>query len=211
MDTEAQRARRRAGSIFVNVPEQGGDTLTRFGRIVFGALVVLSIAVVAGAGPVTTDLFTVNLPDAYAAPVQSSATQNGIATSTWIAKAPTGEAVVISVSTMPAKIADPAKLIDSTRDSLLKSVKGTLDSEQPLTGDMPARDLLFRSGTAFLRSRLIVNGDRLYQLLYVGRTQPERDAPGVGQMFDSFKVTAGAVAAPAPAPVPPPPPATATH
>jgi hypothetical protein len=171
--------------------------VTRVPRFVCGSLIVLFSAVAAHAAVVSTDYFTVTLPDAYAAPGQSSATQNGIATSTWIAKAPTGEAVVITMSTMPAKIADPAKLIDSTRDSLLKSVKGTLDSEQPLTGPMPARDLLFRSGTAFLRSRLIVSGDKLYQLLYVGRTQPERDAPAVGQMFDSFKVLT-------PAPVPPP-------
>ncbi len=176
--------------------------MTRVPRFVFGSLIILLMAVVAHAAPLTTNLFTVTLPDAYAAPVQSSATQNGIATSTWIAKAPTGEAVVISVSTMPGKIEDPAKLMDSTRDSLLKSVKGTLDGEQPLTGPMPSRDLLFKSGTAFLRSRLIVSGDKLYQLLYVGRTQAERDAPGVGQMFDSFQV----VTPPAmtPAPVPPP-------
>jgi hypothetical protein len=189
----------------------------------------LLLAGAATAGPVNTDLFTVTLPDAYAAPVMSTATQNGIATSTWIAKVPaTGEAVVISVSTMPGKIEDPAKLMDSTRDSLLKSVKGTLDSEQTPTGPLPERDLLFKSGTAFLRSRLIVNGNKLYQMLYVGRSQAERDAPAVGQMFDSFKVVTPAVTsttttkattsttttttttapppppAPAPAPVPPP-------
>jgi len=184
------------------------------------ALLALSLfAAAATAAPVTTDLFTVNLPDAYAAPVMSTATQNGIATSTWIAKAPTGEAVVISVSTMPGKIEDPAKMIDSTRDSLLKSVKGTLDSEQPLAGPMPGRDLLFKSGTAFLHSRLIVSGNRLYQLLYVGRTQAEREAPAVAQMFDSFKVMTTSVTSTttststtstttttttAPAPVPPP-------
>lgn len=162
--------------------------MSRTVRIFIECLIVLVAAVAADAGPVTTDLFTVVLPDAYAAPVTSTATQNGIATSTWIAKAPTGEAVVISVSTMPAKIADATKLMDSTRDSLLKSVKGTLDSEQTLAGPLPARDLLFRSGTAFLRSRLVVDGDKLYQLLYVGRTQAERDVPAVGQMFNSFKV-----------------------
>ncbi|HEY2324126.1 MAG TPA: hypothetical protein VGJ82_14810 [Thermoanaerobaculia bacterium] len=187
------------------------------------ALILLASLLVAGAafaGPVSTDYFTVNLPDAYAAPVMSTATQNGIITSTWIAKAPTGEAVVISMSKMPGKIEDPTKLMDSTRDSLLKSVKGTLDSEQPLVGTLPGRDLLFKSGTAFLHSRLIVSGDRLYQFLYVGRTQAERDAPAVAQMFDSFKVVTTTVTTTtmsststtstmtttttAPAPVPPP-------
>jgi hypothetical protein len=186
------------------------------------ALVLLASLLLAGAaiaGPVSTDYFTVTLPDAYAAPVMSTATQNGIATSTWIAKAPTGEAIVISVSTMPGKIDDAAKLMDSTRDSLLKSVKGTLDSEQPLAGPLPGRDLLFKSGNAFLHSRLIVSGDRLYQLLYVGRSQAERDAPGVAQIFGSFTVktttvtstttssttsTTTTTTTTAPAPVPPP-------
>jgi hypothetical protein len=182
----------------------------------FASLLLAGAAI---AGPVSTDYFTVNLPDAYAAPVMSTATQNGIATSTWIAKAPTGEAVVISVSTMPGKIDDAAKLMDSTRDSLLKSVKGTLDSEQPLAGPLPGRDLLFKSGTAFLHSRLIVSGERLYQLLYVGRSQAERDAPAVAQMFGSFTVktttvtstttssttsTTTTTTTTAPAPVPPP-------
>lgn len=200
--------------------------VTRVPRVLIGAVIFLQSAVVAYTAPLTTDLFTVTLPDAYAAPVMSTATQNGITTSTWIAKVPaTGEAVVISVSTMPGKIEDPAKLMDSTRDSLLKSVKGTLDSEQTPTGALPARDLLFKSGTAFLRSRLVVNGDKLYQLLYVGRTQAERDAPAVGQMFDTFTVKTPAVTSttstqttvtktttttapppppPTPAPVPPP-------
>lgn len=175
----------------------------------------LLLAGAATAGPVSTDLFSVTIPDAYAAPAMTTATQNGIATSTWIAKnATTGEAVVVSVSTMPGKIEDPTKVMDSTRDSLLKSVKGTLDSEQTPTGPLPTRDLLFKSGTAFLRSRLVVSGDKLYQLLYVGRTQAERDAPAVGQMFDTFTVKTPAVATttttaappppPAPAPVPPP-------
>jgi len=119
----------------------------------------------------------------------------GIETDTWTAKAPSGEAVVVSVSTMPAQIADPAKLIDSTRDSLLASVKGTLESEQPLPGAMPARRILFRTGGADLRSRLVVSGDRLYQLLYVGRSEQQRGAAEVGQMFDSFRITAPALTA----------------
>ncbi len=195
--------------------------MTRVPRVFIGAVIFL-LSAVAYAGPVSTDLFSVTLPDAYTAPVMSTATQNGIKTSTWIAKVPaTGEAVVISVSTMPGKIEDPAKTMDSTRDSLLKSVKGTLDSEQTVAGPLPTRDLLFKSGTAFLRSRLVVSGDDLYQMLYVGRSQAERDAPAVGQMFNSFTVKTPAVTSttvttttsttttqpapvPAPAPVPPP-------
>ena len=40
-----------------------------------GSVALLLVAFAAGAAVVTTDLFTVNLLDAYAAPVQSWATQ----------------------------------------------------------------------------------------------------------------------------------------
>ena len=135
-----------------------------------------------------TDSFGVTLPAGFAAPTKTVQTESGIETTTWVSKSLTGEAVVISISKMPSKIADPVKLMDSTRDSLLKSVKGTLENEQTLSGDKPGRVIQFRSGTAFLRSRLLVDGDRLYQLLYVGRSEEQRAA--VGQMFDSFRITA---------------------
>jgi hypothetical protein len=157
-------------------------------RIALGMLAASLMAMVAGAAEISTDSFDVVLPAAFAAPAKTNTTQAGIDITTWVSKAPTGEAVVISVSKMPAKIADPAKVMDGTRDSLLKSVKGVLESEEALPGDMPARRLLFRSGTAFLRSRLVVKDDRLVQLLYVGRSEQQRAVPEVGRMFDSFRV-----------------------
>lgn len=167
--------------------------MNRTARILLFVLAATLVAGLAGAAVVNTSSFAVTLPDAYSAPVKSSAMKDNITTDTWLSKAPTGEAVVVSVSTMPAKIADPVKLMDSTRDSLIKSVNGTLESEQPLAADMPSRRLVFSSnGKAFLRSRLVVNGDRLYQLLYVGRSEQERNAPAVAALFDSFKVNAAA-------------------
>ena len=99
----------------------------------------------------------------------------------------TGEAVVISISKMPVKIADATKLMDSTRDSLLKSVNGTLESEETIPGDIPARRLLFRSGTAFLRARLAADGDRLY-VLFGRRTvsASQRAVPAIAQIFLRF-------------------------
>ena len=101
----------------------------------------------------------------------------------------TGEAVVVTMSKMPGKILDPAKLFASTRDALLKSVKGTLDNEQKLG---PASEVLsFHSGSgAFLRSRLIASGDRLYQVLYVGHSAEQRENPAIAAMFDSFSIGA---------------------
>lgn len=175
--------------------------MNRVIRIASAALAALLLPALAGATEISNDAFSVQLPAAFAAPSRTTTAQSGIDTTTWIAKAPTGEAVVVSVSKMPAKIADPVKLMDSTRDSLLKTVKGTLENEQALSGDMPSRRILFQSGTAFLRSRLVVSGDKLYQLLYVGRSLEERNAPAVGAMFDTFHIaTPPATASAAPSP-----------
>jgi len=159
--------------------------------------VLLSVAVAAlplAAAEISGDTFHLALPAQFGAAVKSTTTKDNIQTDTWVSKAPSGEAVVVSVSKMPAKIADPTKLIDSTRDSLLQSVKGTLESDQAITGALPARSVVFRSGMAFLRSRLTVDGDRLYDVLYVGRSEEQRNAPGVGQVFDSFQITPAVVA-----------------
>ena len=153
----------------------------------------------AAADDIKGDSFHLTLPAEFGTAAKNVMNKDGIETTTWVAKAPSGEAVVVSVSKMPAKIADAAKLMDSTRDSLLKSVNGTLESEQPIAGDIPSRGLLFRSGTAFLRSRLAVEGDRLYDVLYVGRSEAQRAVPVVAQIFDSFKIEP---AAPAPGPTP---------
>jgi len=179
--------------------------MNRTVRIAVGVAAAFLIPFCAAAADFATDAFSVTLPPGFAAPAKTETTQSGIVTDTWVSKAPTNEAIVISISKMPARIADPAKLMDSTRDSLLKSVKGTLENEQTLAGDKPGRVIQFRSGTAFLRSRLVVDGDKLYQLLYVGRSEEQRAA--VGQMFDSFRIIAPPMTASSSAP----PPATATH
>ena len=112
--------------------------------------------------------------------------------------------MVVSVSKMPAKVVDTAKLLDSTRDSLLKSVNGTIENEQNVPGDAPARNLTFRSGAAFLRARLAISGDRLYDVLYVGRSEDQRALPSIGQIFDSFQIAAPPAAQPTAAPAPAP-------
>jgi hypothetical protein len=155
---------------------------------------------IAGAGahadnaPVANDGFTVSLPAGYAEftkQVQTTKAPEGeIETATWISKAPTGEAVVVTSSKLPGKILDPQKLITSTRASLLKSLNATLESEEPRPGDLPSTRMFFRSDAAFFRARFTVVDDRLYQILYVGRSEDQRAAPTVSTLFDSFHVTA---------------------
>ena len=164
------------------------------------AVAALVFAVTASAGPVKTDAFSITLPEGFgefATQAQKTDSPEGkIDTTNWISKAPTGEAVVVTVSTMPAPITDAAKAMDGMRESLLKSLNATLESEEKIE-DGKAANLLFKGSGAFLRSRLLVDGNRMMQVLYVGRSEEQRSAPTVGEIFQSFHTEA----APAPAAV----------
>jgi hypothetical protein len=159
---------------------------------------MLALTCVAGAyaqsTPVTNDAFTIALPAGYAEftkQVQTTKAPAGdIETTNWVSKAPTGEAVIVTESKLPGKILDPQKLIESTRASLLKTLNATLESEEPRAGELPSTRLLFRSDAAWFRARFTVDDDRLYQLLYVGRSADQRSAPAVSAIFDSFHLTA---------------------
>ncbi|PYQ59900.1 MAG: hypothetical protein DMF58_09935 [Acidobacteria bacterium] len=148
----------------------------------------MAISLIAGAAH-AAEPFSINLSTGFGTFTKQTQTSGKIETTNWISKSPTGEAVVVTMSKMPGKILDPAKLFASTRDALLKSVKGTLDNEQKLG---PASEVLsFHSSSgAFLRSRLIASGDRLYQVLYVGHSAEQRENPAIAAMFDSFSIGA---------------------
>ncbi|HUP50222.1 MAG TPA: hypothetical protein VNA04_15695 [Thermoanaerobaculia bacterium] len=168
--------------------------LTR--KLLMGAAVVLLAATpMAGDTPVQNDAFGITLPDGFSEfskQVQKAASPEGeVETTNWVSRADTGEAVVVTVSKMPGHILDPGKLMDSTRDSLLKTLKATLEREEDLEGDLPSTILVFRSESenpVYLQSRLLVDDDQFYQVLYVGRSEEQRAAPAVSQLFTSFRV-----------------------
>lgn len=147
--------------------------------------------------------FAITLPagfSEFASQVQKAESPEGtVETTNWISRAQTGEAVVVTVSKMPGRILDPEKMMDATRDSLLKSLKATLESEQEVAGDRKSTMIQFRSDAAVLQSQLLVDDDRLFQVLYVGRTQEQRSAAGVAQLFSSFRVEDAPKVAEAPA------------
>ena len=134
------------------------------------------------------DPFTVTLPDGYGPftrQTQNVKSPDGdIVTTNWISKAPTGEAVIVTLSKMPAKILDPAKLTSSTRASLLKALHATEETENT-----------FRSEQAVFRVRLTAKDDELYQVLYVGRSDAQRSAAPVASMFESFSLRGDSEAA----------------
>lgn len=146
--------------------------------------------------PVSNEAFSLTLPvgfGEFAAQTQKSKAADGgdIETTNYVSKSPTGEAIVVTVSTMPAKVLDPQKLMNSTRDTLLGQLKATLESETKVDGDMAAVELLFHGQTEnppYLRSRLAVQENRFFQLLYVGRNEAQRSGPSVTRLFESFRV-----------------------
>ncbi len=158
-------------------------------------VIVPAIASAADAVAVSNDAFSITLPPGFAAftsQSQKTTSADGtIETTNWVSKAPTGEAVVVTVSKMPGKILDAEKMTGSTRDSLLKALKATVESEQKVTGAVPGTQVLFKSEgatPAFLSARLLVQDNRLYQILYVGRSADQRNAPAIAQVFDSFTI-----------------------
>ena len=160
------------------------------------------LAVTASAQNAPAGAFELTLPDGYAeytTQTQNVASPEGqIETTNWISRGKSGEAVIVTVSKMPGKILDPQRLITSTSESLLKSLGATLESSEPREGALPSTRVLFHSNAAWFRARFTVVDDRLYQLLYVGRSAEQRDAQVVGFMFDTFAVPPAAPAPPSP-------------
>lgn len=160
-------------------------------KAVVVAVVLLAVpAAFAQAVQVDNESFGITLPAGFgefAKQSQESDSPGGkVQTTNWVSKAPTNEAVVVTVSKMPAKILDPQKLIASTRESLVKSLKATIESEQSAEGGA-ANDFSATTGSVFLRSHLEVNDDTLIQVLYVGRSAEQRAVPAVSDLFQSFK------------------------
>jgi hypothetical protein len=151
---------------------------------------LLGVLLVAAAAQ-AAEPFSLTLPTGFGAYTKQSQQAGKIEVTNWISKSPTGEAVVVTMSKMPGKILDPAKLFASTRDGLVKSQNLTLDSDEKLNGTPASEKMSFHAGSnAFLKSRLIASDDRLYQVLYVGHTTEQRDNPAVAAMLDSFSINA---------------------
>ena len=157
---------------------------------------------VAMAQHVEDGAFSITLPEGYSKFTKQEQKAGEITATNWISKAPTGEAIVVTMSQMTGKILSPDAMIESTRDSLLKTLNATLEKEQKGEGEGDAL-YFFRSPGAVFESRLVVDDSRLFQLLYVGRSDEQRDAPAVTKLFESFTIAKAepAEAVPAPAPV----------
>jgi hypothetical protein len=165
-------------------------------KIVRAALAAVLLAGTAAAATVNLDGFTVDLPAGFseftkqekAIPTESGSIQN----ITHVSKSEGGDAIIISYSILGGKILDPEKMMAEGRDSLLKSVSGTADSEAPTQLDNhPGLHVSFSAKTPrelYGRTQFGVVDERMYQLIYLTGTADRRTSPEAEQFFNSFNL-----------------------
>jgi len=165
-------------------------------------LTFLAIALTAAAAfaaeptPVQNDAFSLTLPTGFgqfAKTTQSVPSPGGKKTdvTTWISDSPTGEKIIVVQSKLPGKVDDAGKLFSSARDGMVNGQHLTLDNEQKVNDT--TENLNFHAGSKYMRSRFVlVGGDTLYQVFYIGNSTEQRDNPAITSMFDAFTPAAPA-------------------
>ena len=156
------------------------------------AILLLAVSVSAA----ETSRFKVTLPDGFSefAATKSEAgksTAGKVEAENWLSRSKTGEAVVVTVTHLPSKVEKPAELITGARASMLKMFRSELDREQSFPGTRNTSEYFFHSveGTPlFFRARITANPDSMVQMIYVGRTEAQRDAAQIARMFQSFQI-----------------------
>jgi hypothetical protein len=165
--------------------------MKHFALAALSALLLISTTAFAA----DTAAFSATLPDGFpdfsAEGTQKAQVPDGIIeTRPWIARAANGEAVVVTVTKMPNTIQSPHAILGKTRDQLLKVFHSSLENESRLPGTRPGSQLVFRStdGSAYFRAQLTVINDTIYQVVYFGTSEAQRNAPQIARVFDTFKI-----------------------
>jgi hypothetical protein len=85
----------------------------------------------------------------------------------------------------------PAQALESARDGSLRKVQGTLVMQNRITVQgFPGLEMQAQTrGNAFMDSRILVVGDRLYMIMVVAGSEQDREPKTVQRIFDSFKLT----------------------
>jgi hypothetical protein len=151
--------------------------------------------------PVQQDSFSITLPAGFgefARQEQTVKSQNGdIKQVTYVSKGLQGNAVIVTHGTMTGKILDPAAMMGSGRDSLVKSLGAKLESEKQLEIDgKPALSIAFtaeKPRPIFARTDLVVAGPRMYQIIFLGSSAEALANDSTQVMFSSFDVNESAI------------------
>lgn len=146
--------------------------------------------------PVDQESFTITLPAGFgefARQTQTVKSENGnIQQVTYVSKGLQGNAVIVTHGTMTGKILEPAKMMESGRDSLIKSLGAKLESENKFEIDgKPALSVSFtaeKPRPIFARTDLVVAGPRMYQVIFLGSSAEALAAESTKAMFQSFDI-----------------------
>lgn len=164
----------------------------------FAATLLVLIPVSMFAGHIEKTSFTIDMPDyfgEFAKQEQKIQSADGpIIQTTYVAKAPSGEAVIVTYGAMSGKILNPDAMIDSARDSLMKSLKTSVNTENKFQSDgRPARTVFYSASAPrpmFGRTDFVIDGKRMFQVIYVGGAKEGLEAQATNDMFSSFHVKA---------------------
>ncbi len=160
-------------------------------------LMTLAVAAIGFAQtPVDQESFSITLPAGFgefARQTQTVKSENGdIQQVTYVSKGLQGNAVIVTHGTMGGKILEPAKMMESGRDSLIKSLGAKIESEKQLEIDgKPALSISFtaeKPRPIFARTDLVVAGPRMYQVIFLGSSAEALSAESTQVLFRSFDV-----------------------
>lgn len=166
-------------------------------RVAAAAFLTLAVAAIGFAQtPVEQDSFSITLPAGFgefAHQAQTVKSENGnIQQVTYVSKGLQGNAVIVTHGTMSGKILEPAKMMESGRDSLIKSLGAKLESEKQFEIDgKPAMSISFsaeKPRPIFARTDLVVAGPRMYQVIFLGSSAEVLASESTQAMFQSFDI-----------------------
>ncbi len=171
-------------------------------KVVAASVMVLALAAIGFAQtPVERDSFSITLPTGFsefARQQQTVKSESGdIQQVTYVSKGVGGNAVIVTYGTMSGKILEPATMMGSGRDSLVKSLGAKLESEKQLEIDgKPALSIMFtaeKPRPIFARTDLVVVGPRMYQVIFLGVSADALWHESTEQMFNSFDIKEAAI------------------
>lgn len=156
---------------------------------------VLALPFSAAAQSQADEEFVLELPEGFSEfqrTEQTVPTPSGPITQvTYLSKSDQG-AFIVTYSDVNDQITDPGAMMESGRDSLLKSINASLEDEQEISLDgQPGMSFRYKADQprpVYARTDLVVVGPRMYQVIFLGFTEEARDRADVASSFSSFRV-----------------------
>lgn len=107
------------------------------------------------------------------------------------AEAGKNQAFMVIYNDYPAVVAaaPPQKILEGVRDGSKGPTGKVVSDKEIKVGDkVPGRDYVLDKGGNFFRSRSVLDGTRLYQVVVVGKTQDDVTSKQADEFINSFKI-----------------------